>query len=713
MKRAALFLLFLLACFALYGQSYYTGEGGRGIRIAVLAPQGQNLSKDEAYLPILIQNWLTGGFNKFSAMTVIDRQNQEAVLGEQKLSAGGNYSDADYIRIGNLTNARYVVAGTVIKVSAAQFSLQLAVTDAETGVRLPGASFMKNCSPSQLRSASVINEACAELLGRLGVTLTEAGKKELSGGAAASVEAETSLARGITAQINGGTVEALSYYYQAAAFDPGLAEAASRLSTLSTAVTGGGFARNLRNDIEARREWLAILKECAAFYQDHLPFEVGYDPNLQSSEVDYAKETVTLSCRVQVSPSEAGFKPLNDLLAGLSKTGKRAAWGLDGWPFLDITPPDPEAKVFGGNRNFSFVVNVALLNEAEKALGTAALSFNATIPAPAAGASRIALPQAAAGTLRFPGIKAADVTDTMTVKIVSVNGVPAETAAERGYVRLVDLARERTLAEARRRAEALLNRLKYETRDDGVVITEYTGEGGGIVIPERLNNLPVIVIGASAFREKNLTGVTIPGSVKEIGAYAFSGNQLTSVAIPGSVTSIGGEAFYSNQLTSVTIPDSVTEIADSAFRSNQLASVAIPDSVTVIGKSAFAANQLTSVIIPNSVTTIEYYAFANNQLTSVTIPGSVTSIGKWAFLGNQLTSVTISDSVTWIGENAFANKIGPQSITIGAKVTVDREKRRLRRGTIYDGFVICYNSPFRGRKRAGTYVYDGRRWRRQ
>jgi TolB-like protein len=89
---------------------------------------------------VLVQNWLTGGFNRFSAMTVIDRQNQEAVLGEQKLSASGAYSEADYIRIGNLTNTRYVVGGTLIRVSASQFSLQLAVTDAETGVRLPGAA---------------------------------------------------------------------------------------------------------------------------------------------------------------------------------------------------------------------------------------------------------------------------------------------------------------------------------------------------------------------------------------------------------------------------------------------------------------------------------------------------------------------------------------------------------------------------------------------
>jgi hypothetical protein len=86
-------------------------------------PRGGNLSKDEAYLPVLAQNRLAGGFNKFSAMTVIDRQNQEAAPGEQQQSAPGNYSEADYIRMGNPTNAKYIVAGSIIKVSASRCSL--------------------------------------------------------------------------------------------------------------------------------------------------------------------------------------------------------------------------------------------------------------------------------------------------------------------------------------------------------------------------------------------------------------------------------------------------------------------------------------------------------------------------------------------------------------------------------------------------------------
>jgi hypothetical protein len=235
--------------------------------------------------------------------------------------------------------------------------------------------------------------------------------------------------------------------------------------------------------------------------------------------------------------------------------------------------------------------------------------------------------------------------------------------------------------------------------NDAVEIVRYCGEETDIVIPEKINNLPVTVIGGRA----------------------FLGNKLLSVTIPGSVTSIGNCAFYKNRLTGVTIPDGVASIAEGAFAYNRLTSVTIPDGVTAIGKCAFSKNRLTSITIPNSVTTIGTGAFYWNQLTSITIPADVdiqrssfyglvyalyretnrkaavytisrsvagdfeiivfnnaveiiyycgkatdivilekidnlpvTAVGYAAFLKKELMSVTIPDSVTAIGQGAFA-----------------------------------------------------------
>ena len=161
--------------------------------------------------------------------------------------------------------------------------------------------------------------------------------------------------------------------------------------------------------------------------------------------------------------------------------------------------------------------------------------------------------------------------------------------------------------------------IKIIDNGQAVEITNYKGKKKDVQIPSRIKNLPVTVIGKSAFFSSmslSLIGITIP---------------LTSVTIPDSVTSIGEWAFSGNKLTSVTIPNSVTSIGEAAFSDNQLTSVVIPNSVTSISKSAFSENQLTSVVIPDSVTYIGALAFYKNELTSITIGANVILDTTWVF----------------------------------------------------------------------------------
>ncbi|USN95294.1 MAG: leucine-rich repeat protein [Candidatus Nomurabacteria bacterium] len=176
-------------------------------------------------------------------------------------------------------------------------------------------------------------------------------------------------------------------------------------------------------------------------------------------------------------------------------------------------------------------------------------------------------------------------------------------------------------------------------------------------IPSAIGGVAVNVIGDSAFEHKDLTNVTIPGSVTNIGNGAFRDNKISTLDL-GSVTNIGESAFYDNELTNVVIPSTVSVISNHVFQNNQLSSVTIPSSVTTIGDSAFSENQLTSVTIPSSVTTIGDYAFMTNQLTNITIPNSVTSIGIYAFNDNHLSEINIPNSVVSI--NILA--IGGQTI---------------------------------------------------
>jgi TolB-like protein len=93
-----------------------------------------DLSAQEQSLLPLIQSTIIGSFQRFSAMTVFDRQNLENILREQSLSLSGNFSDNDYVRIGELTNARLIVFGSIRKI-ANNYTLEFAVTDVQTGER--------------------------------------------------------------------------------------------------------------------------------------------------------------------------------------------------------------------------------------------------------------------------------------------------------------------------------------------------------------------------------------------------------------------------------------------------------------------------------------------------------------------------------------------------------------------------------------------------
>ena len=121
----------------------------------------------------------------------------------------------------------------------------------------------------------------------------------------------------------------------------------------------------------------------------------------------------------------------------------------------------------------------------------------------------------------------------------------------------------------------------FTVNNGQITITEYRGQARDVVIPERINGLPVVAIGEWAFADNQLTSVTIPNSVTHIGDEAFAWNKLTSVAIPNSVTYIGDYAFFRNQLTSVTIPNSVTHIGAWAFAENRLTSVSVPRAAAI------------------------------------------------------------------------------------------------------------------------------------
>ena len=220
-------------------------------------------------------------------------------------------------------------------------------------------------------------------------------------------------------------------------------------------------------------------------------------------------------------------------------------------------------------------------------------------------------------------------------------------------------------------ASAAQAQYTYTTNADGVsiTITGYTGAllGGAVTIPTNINNLLVTSIGMSAFKNANLTSVTIPNSVTSIGENAFGYcASLTAIAVNPNNSfycDVDGVLFNQSRTTLVQYPAGL------------VGSYTIPDSVNTIGEYALdGCSGLTNLTIPDSVANIGEYAFYGCGLTSAIIPGSVTSLGDDAFLYcTGLTIVTIGNGATSIGANTF---YGCASLTS----CHDRRRRHRHRG---------------------------------
>ncbi len=163
--------------------------------------------------------------------------------------------------------------------------------------------------------------------------------------------------------------------------------------------------------------------------------------------------------------------------------------------------------------------------------------------------------------------------------------------------------------------------------DDGSV-TEYykvnscvSTASGTVSIPDTYLGLPVLEIGAEAFKDcGGITEINIPSSVDKIGASAFENCvMLKKVSYQGSSFEsasrvIGTAAFrMCTALETLLLPGGLVEIGESAFsKCVNIKEISLPDTLKIIGSNAFAqCDDLTCIAIPASVTDIHTNAFVS------------------------------------------------------------------------------------------------------
>jgi len=439
---------------------YFTGSGGSGMRLAILVPENVGLSENQAYLPRLIQGGLVSNFSRHSAISVLDRVSLDRVIAE---TLDPTYEDNfDIVRLGHVAQVSHMMTGNVMRTSAG-YVLQINVTDTTPSANTI-ASYSGLHAFERLSDFSAVNNASMELLGQMGVQLTPAAISRLNQASAAQdIGAQTSLAQGIVAQQRGTIVEALVHYHNAISFDPGLLEASNRLSVLSAHVSSGNIGQDVRNEIRWRNEWVQILAEAENFFTSYLPFELVYSTTLSQGRIDFARETVELTVPLTVRASSNCFNILSNITAGLEATGRREQWALHNWPFSDRNGVVQNPWEFRNSRrrnytgifsafNSTFVrsltaykyleVTAVLLGENGDAVSSAQTArggFRIAVrwhdlafrnfdnnrgqwrPEPIWDRTRV-VAQETMTSLRFT-VNANDITDRMTVQIVSVNGV--------------------------------------------------------------------------------------------------------------------------------------------------------------------------------------------------------------------------------------------------------------------------------------------------
>ena len=201
------------------------------------------------------------------------------------------------------------------------------------------------------------------------------------------------------------------------------------------------------------------------------------------------------------------------------------------------------------------------------------------------------------------------------------------------------------------------------TNAGGIIINDYSGPGGPLIIPAAITGLAVSGIAEWAFEGcSNLTSITIPGTVTNIGDLAFfdCGNLTAIMVNPTNpcYSSANGVLFdkAGSRLIqcpgglngSYTIPNGVTNVGDYAFANTGLTNITIPSTVVSIGASAFEnCFQLRSLRIPMSVVSIGDYAFANTGLSSVYFDGNAPSADRTVFRDGPWTAYYVTGTTGW------------------------------------------------------------------
>lgn len=259
-----------------------------GKAIAIPAPQFQKSTASDSWMPQFLQDTLTGHFASFSGMTVLDRKNESVVIAEQKLSESGYYAADNAAAFGQMTNAEYVLTGSVQKLPT-RYALSFRVNDITTNEIK--ASFDGQYGMSDIENGNAVKDAVITLLKGLDITLTKTQIAHLTNNRSA-INATQRLAQGMAAEKEGDFITALSFLTDAS--EEGNNEANTVISAMLSSSTPASIRERAAYYKAQTDKWNKIWKDVEHYMEKNYPILV-YDFSNMKDEISGDGNTVKLT----------------------------------------------------------------------------------------------------------------------------------------------------------------------------------------------------------------------------------------------------------------------------------------------------------------------------------------------------------------------------------------------------------------------------------
>ena len=278
------------------------------------------------------------------------------ILSEQEKAEQNDYLSASSgeseIMYANLVDTDYVVAVEITRTSST-YALRASIQDVKAAVTVDNAAYSETeIELDSFSNGDVIHKVSASLMKGLGLVVPD---ELLTKASDSDTKANLNIAKGMAAEKNGNTLEAISYYRKAIGNASAIKESAQKLDGIAANITGVNIKNAVSRDIKLRKEWIKIWSDLNKYMNDNW-LDVKYIPNLWRENIDYDKETVDINFSYEVSVSKDVEELYHYMKEQYEKVEKIDDWGIDtSFPKLQAeitwTLKNGEGKIIGKEKS--------------------------------------------------------------------------------------------------------------------------------------------------------------------------------------------------------------------------------------------------------------------------------------------------------------------------------------------------------------------------